>query len=259
MSIDNLNIADFFPELGNFAHRAIFGGVTRPWDIFGKIHDYILGNFPDGHEENSLPYGIELQKSHDGEGILFCVSPVKLQKDLLCASLKIRIGAGTIIEPTACIKGPSLIGGGCEIRHGAYLRGDVIAGDVCTLGHTTEIKRSILMNHTEAGHFNYIGDCVIGSYVNLGAGTKLANLKFRTPEDKKAVAFPEITFTYEGKRMNTGISKFGAIIGDYCEAGCNSVFSPAVMMGAQCWVYPNITVPSGYYPPKSVIRGGPKR
>lgn len=242
------DLRNFFPELDGFAHKGIFDGAARPWDVLPKIHGYILAHFPAIGGE-ALPAGIE----RNGDA-LFCTGETTLKQDLDYRPLHIFIGAGTKIEPAAYIKGPALIGRKCEIRQAAYLRGDLIAGDHCTLGHTSEIKNSILMNHTEAGHFNYIGDSVLGSYVNLGAGTKIANLKFRSPEAKKAISFPEITFVLNGETVRTDIAKFGAIIGDHCELGCNSVTSPAALLEEQCWVYPNTTLPSGYYPKKSFIR-----
>lgn len=261
MSVDNLKKTDFFPELENFTHRKILNSLEHLWEVFGKIDGYILESLSQSPAQNrekaEIPQGLELQEKTGGERMLFCTSPLELSEDFISLSLNICIGARTKIEPSAVIKGPSLIGGGCEIRQGAYLRGNVIAGEGCTLGHATEIKNSILMDHTEAGHFNYIGDSLIGSYVNIGAGTKLANLKFRSAEDKKAGVFPEIIFKCEGERIYTGISKFGAIVGDYCETGCNSVISPAVMLGVGCMVYPNVTVPSGCYPPGKLVR--PKR
>ena len=253
MSIDTLTPEHFFPELDSFEHKELLAGVGNLWNLIKKIEPYIVESFPAGGDKNVLPAGIELQE-RPGEGMLYCASAVTLSEDLVCASIKVFIGAGTKIEPAAIIKGPAIIGKNCDIRQSAYLRGNLITGDVCTLGHATEIKNTILMDHTEAGHFNYIGDCVIGSYVNLGAGTKLANLKFRTPEEKKAVAFPVITFRHEGKKVKTGVSKFGAVIGDYCETGCNAVTSPAVLLGPNCRVYPNATVASGYYRPKSIIK-----
>jgi len=253
LSIKSLTPESFFPELDSFEHKDIFNGVTKPWDVIGKISSYIEDNFPEGWGKNILPVGVDILERSD-EGMLYSRAAVVLDSELVCPSIKVRIGEGTKIEPGAVIKGPAIIGKNCDIRQSAYLRGNMITGDVCTLGHATEIKNSILMNHTEAGHFNYIGDCVLGSYVNLGAGTRLANLKFRTPEEKKAVSFPEITFKYKGKRVKTGVSKFGAIIGDYCETGCNAVTNPAVMLGPDCRVHPNTTVPSGYYPEKSVIK-----
>jgi len=250
--LSRFNLGDeFFPELGHFAHQSIFDGVERPWDALATLNDYLLAQFP---KKGSavLPPGLKRMKGADD--FLLCTTPLVLKKDLVYKPLRIVIGAGTKIEPTALIKGPSIIGRNCDIRHGAYLRGGLLCGDTCTLGHTTEIKNSIIMNHSEMGHFNYIGDCVIGSYVNLGAGTKLANLKFRQAADKKAVAFPEIAFLLEGKKVKTGRSKLGAIIGDHCELGCNSVTSPAVLLGRECWVLPNLTVAAGYYKPKTFIR-----
>ena len=253
MSIESLTPESFFPELASFEHKKIFSNIDKPWDVIGKIESYILENFPEGWEKNILPVGVEIQEL-PGEGMLYCTHAVVLEHELVCPSIKVRVGKGTKIEPGAIIKGPAIIGKNCDVRQTAYLRGNMITGDVCTLGHASEIKNSILMNHTEAGHFNYIGDCLLGSYVNLGAGTRLANLKFRTPQQKKSVSFPEITFRHDGKKIKTGLSKFGAIIGDYCETGCNAVTNPAVMLSPECRVLPNTTVPSGYYPAKSVIK-----
>ena len=176
---------------------------------------------------------------------------VEIESPVLLKPLGIFLDEGTVLEPSAIIKGPALIGKGCEIRQGAYLRGNVVVGDHCVIGHNTEIKNSILMNHSEAGHFNYIGDSIIGSYVNLGAGSRLANLEFRSPADKRDILFPRILMEVEGKEIHTGRSKFGAVLGDYAEIGCNAVLSPAVLMGKESCVYPNITVSKGYYPPQT--------
>ena len=105
---------------------------------------------------------------------------VKLKTPIISENLGIRIGSGTILEPTAIIKGPAIIGKNNDIRQGAYMRGNVMVGDHCVIGHCTEIKNSILMNHVEAGHFNYVGDSILGSYVNMGAGSRLANVQFRS-------------------------------------------------------------------------------
>ncbi|MDH5542361.1 MAG: hypothetical protein OEY64_05295 [Nitrospinota bacterium] len=245
-----------FPSVKDFDHAAIFTGCERAWDALAKIEGYISG-YISALEDTPIPEGLEIQSGH--ESYLFCSSPLRLERDFYSSSLKILIRSGTRIETTAIIKGPAIIGKNCDIRQGAYLRGYLIAGDTCTLGHTTEIKGSIIMNHSEMGHFNYIGDSVIGSFVNIGAGTKLANLKFRSPSEKENVNFPEISFVAKdpenGKSeiVMTGLSKFGAVLGDYCELGCNSVLSPAVILGTECWVYPNFTVPSGYYDAKSFI------
>jgi NDP-sugar pyrophosphorylase family protein len=157
---------------------------------------------------------------------------------------QIYIGEGSVIEPGALIKGPTIIGKNTEIRQGAYIRGDCIISDRCVVGHTTEMKSSIMLNEAKAGHFAYIGDSILGNNVNLGAGTKLANLKMINTQ---------ITLKIKGKTYNTGIRKFGAIMGDKVETGCNSVTNPGTLLSKRCMVYPCTSVKSGYYPPGSRI------
>ena len=155
----------------------------------------------------------------------------------------IFIGKNTIIEPGALIKGPTIIGNNTEIRQGAYIRGDVLVGDFCVVGHATEVKSSILIGESKAGHFAYIGDSILGK-VNLGAGTKLANLK---------IVKSGVVLQIKGKRYDTGLRKFGAILADNVETGCNSVTSPGTLLGKNVIVYPNATV-RGYHPSNSIIK-----
>ena len=129
----------------------------------------------------------------------------------------ISIGKGTVVEPGAYIKGPCVIGRNCEIRHGAYIRGDVLVSDNCVVGHATEVKNSIFLNRSQAGHFAYVGDSILGNGVNLGAGTKCANLRL----DHKNIKV-------EGQ--DTGRRKFGAIFGDGAQTGCNTVTNPGTLM-----------------------------
>ena len=117
---------------------------------------------------------------------------------------KIAIGKGVLIETGAMIKSPAIIGDMTEVRQGAYLRGYCIAGKRCVLGHTTEIKHSIFLNDAKAGHFAYVGDSILGNSVNLGAGTKLANLKFLPGN---------ITVFFKGEQIDTSRRKLGAILG----------------------------------------------
>jgi bifunctional N-acetylglucosamine-1-phosphate-uridyltransferase/glucosamine-1-phosphate-acetyltransferase GlmU-like protein len=156
----------------------------------------------------------------------------------------IYIGKGTVIEPGALIKGPTIIGNNTEVRQGAYIRGDCLIGDRCVVGHTTEVKTSILLNDAKAGHFAYVGDSILGNHVNLGAGTKLANLKIIDVEMKLRI---------EGEVYKTGLRKLGAILGDHVETGCNSVTSPGTLLGKGSLVYPCLNVPGGYYPKRSII------
>ena len=156
----------------------------------------------------------------------------------------VYLGAGTVVEPGAYIKGPTIIGRDCEIRHGAYIRGGVWIGDHCVVGHATEVKNSIFLSGAKAGHFAYIGDSVLGSNVNLGAGTKLANLK---------IVRGTVSVVLAGQRFDSGLRKFGAILGDVVETGCNSVTSPGTMLGRRAMVYPCVNV-RGFHPHGTVIK-----
>ena len=157
---------------------------------------------------------------------------------------KIIIGSRTVVEPGALIKGPTVLGADAEVRQGAYLGGECLIGNQCVVGHTTEIKSSIMLDGSKAGHFAYIGDSILGKDVNLGAGTKLANLRM-----VPGMVMIEINRKYH----NTGRRKLGAILGDRTETGCNSVTSPGTLMKPDSIVYPGISVPGGYYPEKSYI------
>lgn len=160
---------------------------------------------------------------------------------------RVILGEGTIVEPGALIKGPLIVGRDTEIRQGAYIRGDCLVGSGCVVGHTTEIKASIMLDGAKAGHFAYIGDSILGKDVNLGAGTKLANLK---------MIAGNVSIRIDGKRVDTGRRKLGAILGDSTETGCNSVTAPGTLLGPGSIVYPAIAVPGGYRPGKTYVRPG---
>ncbi len=157
---------------------------------------------------------------------------------------RIYIGAGSVIEPGAIIKGPTIIGLNTEVRQGAYVRGDCIIGDRCVVGHATEVKASILLNDARAGHFAYIGDSILGNSTNLGAGAKLANFRLRGETIRVKVA---------GEIIDTGLIKFGAILGDRVEIGCNAVTNPGTLLGKRCRVFPVTSVPVGYHDPRSIL------
>lgn len=156
----------------------------------------------------------------------------------------IYIGSQTRVMAGAMIIGPAIIGNNVQIRHGAFIRGHVIAGDGAIIGHASEICRSVLMPDAKAPHFNYVGDSILGSHVNLGAGTKLSNLKNDGTEVKMKAA---------GTLFATELRKFGAILGDGCLLGCNAVTNPGTVLGPGCRVYPNTTV-SGYQPPATIMK-----
>jgi NDP-sugar pyrophosphorylase family protein len=145
----------------------------------------------------------------------------------------ISIGEGTVVESGAYIKGPCLIGKRCHIRHGAYIRGSLITGDDCVIGHATEVKNSIFLKKAQAGHFSYVGDSILGSFINLGAGTKCANLRF----DNQLIKI------FDGHGwISTGLRKLGLILGDEGQTGCNSVTNPGTIMGKKSICFPCVNV-----------------
>ncbi len=159
---------------------------------------------------------------------------------------QIKIGKGVLIEPGAMISSPTIIGDQTVIRQGAYIRGYCLFGKRCVVGHVTEVKHSIFLNDAKAGHFAYLGDSILGNNTNLGAGTKLANLRFTSGNVQIKTA--------DGS-LNSGLRKFGAILGDNVQTGCNSVTNPGTLIGPRSMVLPNATVPSGLHKACSIIRG----
>ena len=158
---------------------------------------------------------------------------------------QIKIGREVLIEPGAYIKSPTIIGNQTEVRHGAYIRGNCLIGNNCVVGHVTEVKHSIFMNGAKAGHFAYLGDSILGNMVNLGAGTKLANLRFIKGD---------VPISTQSGLIKTGLRKLGAILGDHVQTGCNTVTNPGTLLGKKSLVIPNTTVPSGYHMESSLIR-----
>ena len=204
-------------ELGSFAHAALFQDAVYAWEALGRIGPYLA----------TLTTGVR------GE--------VAAGAWLIGGG--IHIDEGTVVEAGAYIQGPCVIGRDCEVRHGAYLRGNVVVGDRCVIGHATEVKGSIFLDDAKAGHFAYVGDSILGANVNLGAGTKLANLRL----DRRA-----IVISLAGDRIDSGRRKLGAILGDGAETGCNSVTNPGSILGVRARLFP-CAVASGYNGPDCVI------
>ncbi len=140
------------------------------------------------------------------------------------------IGEGTVIEDGAMIKGPAIIGRNCEIRHNAYIREDVIIGDKCVIGNSCEFKHSILFNEAKVPHFSYVGDSIFGHLAHLGAGVKISNVKLMPGN---------VMVEIEGQPFDTGLRKFGALLGDHTDIGCNSVLNPGSIIGRGSVIYPN--------------------
>lgn len=265
-----LGIDKFFPYIPHDIKDLFNGG--SPWialdRLKGHIRRLIRPNLPNQGEifqpglplashvillsEGYLTEGFEIVCNDETGGrIEIWIEGERVPTaSLICAGVifmdnQVQIGNGVVIEPGAMIKGPTIIGDGAEIRQGAYVRGDCFVGDGCVVGHVTEIKHSIMMDGAKAGHFAYIGDSILGANVNLGAGVKLANLAF---------ASGNVTIRTEGGIIDTGRRKFGAILGDGVQAGCNSVTNPGVLIGHGSVVAPLTSVLPGVYRPHSVIR-----
>ena len=142
----------------------------------------------------------------------------------------------------ATIIGPVWIGAKCDIRPGAFIRGNIIAGEGCVLGNACEFKNCLLMDGVQVPHFNYVGDSILGNRAHFGAGVICSNLRL----DQQPIVIRTDTATYE-----TGLRKFGAILGDAAEVGCNAVLNPGTILGPRALVTPAIAV-SGYIPAATI-------
>jgi NDP-sugar pyrophosphorylase family protein len=184
-----------------------------------------------------------LKVYHDGQPLVG--ASVIMAGAVLCG-MNINLGKEVLIEPGALIKSPTIIGDQTEIRQGAYMRGYCLIGRRCVVGHVTEIKHSIFLDDAKAGHFAYLGDSILGNMVNLGAGTKLANLRFIKGD---------IPIKTPNGTVSSTLRKLGAILGDQVQTGCNSVTNPGTLLGRKSLVVANCTVPSGYHEENSLIKG----
>lgn len=208
---------DFF-DLTNFQHKDIFRNVETVWDVLPNIAAYIA--------EIIKPerYSPTDQASFIGEQVF--------------------IGADTVIEPNVIIKGPAIIGAHCTIAAGAYIREHVIVADNAVVGHTSELKNCILMEHASAPHFSYVGDSILGQQAHLGAGVKVSNFK---------LDHSKISLNINDQKIETNLRKFGAIIGDEVEIGCNAVLNPGTLIGPRTTVYPAVCL-RGYIPANSIVK-----
>ncbi|MFZ2444884.1 MAG: hypothetical protein WAW37_00865 [Syntrophobacteraceae bacterium] len=256
-------------DLSSCAFRDLFTGCGRVWEALANISTYLGANLvPNVGDVNcfsrplektlvlwrgkTLDEGFEILGGDVTRGKFRVRIGSEETSDaavLFAGSVlwddAVFIGPGAVLEPGALVKGPTIIGARTEVRQGAYVRGRCIIGDSCVVGHTTEMKSSVMLNGAKAGHFAYIGDSILGGESNLGAGTKLANLKIKESTVRVIVA---------GMPVDTGLRKFGAILGDRVEIGCNAVTNPGTILGKHCLVYPVTSVRPGYYAPDSVVR-----
>ena len=202
-------------DLSQTEHSAIFDGCEYAWEALNRLRDYLRVTLKPGLHN--------------------------LCKGVAWVGADVFIGEGTVLEDGVMIKGPAIIGRNCQVRHNAYLREHVIVGDNCVVGNSTELKHALLFNHSQAPHYNYIGDSILGYKAHLGAGVKISNLK---------VIRNTVMVEHQGQRIETGLRKFGALIGDRTEIGCNAVLNPGSILGRDSLVYPNVNwrgvLPSGH-------------
>ena len=156
----------------------------------------------------------------------------------------IWIAKSAKVAPTACINGPAIIGKNTEVRHCAFIRGKALVGEGCVVGNSTELKNVVLFNNVQVPHYNYVGDAVLGYKSHMGAGSITSNVK----SDKTLVVVKD-----HDEKIETGLKKFGAMLGDYVEVGCNSVLNPGTVIGSHTNVYPLSSV-RGVVPANSIYK-----
>jgi len=213
-----LSPADLF-DLARFPVPELLEDVKFAWEILPKIAPWLEANL-----EPAL-LGEVHPAAHVGP--------------------KVRIEEGAVIEPGAVIKGPALIMAGATVRSGAYVRENAIVGPGATIGNSCELKNCLVGEKAEVPHYNYVGDSILGYRGHVGAGVILSNVRL----DRGNVSFRDL----EGSVHETGLRKFGAIIGDLAEIGCNTVLSPGTVIGRESIVYP-LTQFSGQLPPRSILQ-----
>ena len=157
----------------------------------------------------------------------------------------IWIAKSAKVWPTVSIMGPCIIGERTEVRQCAFIRGKALVGDDCVVGNSTELKNVILFNHVQVPHYNYVGDSILGFYSHMGAGSITSNVK----SDKALVVVKSL----DGEKIETGLKKFGAMLGDHVEIGCNSVLNPGTVVGRNSNVYPTSCV-RGVIPADSIYK-----
>lgn len=195
--------------------KEIFEDVIYPWEVLPKIGEFII------KLGNTLPED-------------------KYEK----RDQNIWIAKSAKVYPSACINGPAIIDEEAEIRHCAFIRGNAIVGKGAVVGNSTELKNVILFNKVQVPHYNYVGDSILGWGAHMGAGSITSNVK----SDKTLVVVRAGEERYE-----TGLKKFGAMLGDKVEVGCNSVLNPGTIIGRETNIYPTSMV-RGFIPAGSIYK-----
>lgn len=195
--------------------KDIFNGVTYPWEVLPKISSFIL-------ELGATLSEDEYEKR--GENVW--------------------VAKSAKVAPTAFINGPAIIGKDAEVRHCAFIRGNAIVGEGAVVGNSTELKNVILFNKVQVPHYNYVGDSVLGYKSHMGAGSITSNVK----SDKKLVVVKA-----GEEKIETGMKKFGAMLGDEVEVGCGSVLNPGTVVGNHSNIYPLSSV-RGFVPANCIYK-----
>lgn len=196
---EKLNYKNLLDTSQSIAEKVFFD-VVYPWDVIPKIKDFILS------------LGDTLSKN---------------EYQMIRENVWVHRDAK--ISHSAYIEGPSIIQKNAQIRHCAFIRGSVIVGENAVIGNSTELKNCILFNNVQVPHFNYVGDSILGYKVHFGAGSIVSNVK----SDKS-----NVSVRVDSNRVDTGLRKFGAIVGDCAEIGCNAVLNPGTIIGRNSVVYP---------------------
>ena len=204
-----------FQHLDKTMASVLFEENTYPWEVLPKIHDFIL------------EVGMLLSKDEYEE-----------------IKEHVWVAKSATVAPTAFIGGPAIIGPEAEIRHCAFIRGNAIVGEKAVVGNSTELKNVILFDKVQVPHYNYVGDSILGYKSHMGAGSITSNVK----SDKKLV----VVKTPEGN-IETGMKKFGAMLGDEVEVGCGSVLNPGTVVGSHSNIYPLSSV-RGFVPGNSIYK-----
>ena len=200
--------------------KDLFEGKTYPWEVLPEIGEFIKKLGP------TLDKEIFEERKDLGENIW--------------------IAKSVTIAKTATINGPLIIDENTEVRPGAFIRGNAIVGKDSVVGNSTELKNVVLFNHVQVPHYNYVGDSVLGFYSHMGAGSITSNVK----SDKTLVVVKSKT---ENEEIETGLKKFGAMLGDHVEVGCNSVLNPGTVLCTDVNIYPTSCV-RGVIPAHSIYK-----
>ena len=172
----------------------------------------------------------------------------KLDSSYVQVSPEVWVHKTATVAPTAYLGSPCIIGAGTEVRHCAFIRGSALVGENCVVGNSVELKNVILFDNVQVPHYNYVGDSILGYKAHMGAGSLTSNVK----SDKTLV-----TVKAGDEKIETGLKKFGAMVGDFVEVGCNSVLNPGTVVGRCSNIYP-LSCVRGVVPADSIYKSGGK-